>query len=151
MPLEAVMLQLIPAKGSAWLLPMVRSLSDEDIEQLRSDQELASVMERQISADPTRSLGQRHALLGWIWTELDNSDRRERHWKAAMEADRSNADYRYQYCQALLATGNFEEVLRQSALGLSLDGNGARFKNVADTARARLRTRTGRISESDRF
>lgn len=151
MSLEEVITRLIPADRSGWLLPMVRSLDDEDIEQMRSDRKLANVLEDRITSDPSRSVGQQHALLGWIWTELDDPNRREQHWKAAMEADRANADYRYQYCQALLATGDYEEVLRQSALGLSLDQNGDRFKKVADTARVRLRTRTGRGAEINRF
>ncbi len=148
---DELMTRLIPDNRSAWLLPMVGALDELDLEQLRSDQNLIAMMERRIYSDPTQTAAQQQALLGWIWTELDQPERRVQHWKAALEADRANTNYRFQYCQALLKTGDYVEVLKQSALGLALDPDGDRFKQLADTARLKLRTRSGRRSDTKRF
>ena len=104
--LQEVVTDLIPTDRTVLFLPMVRALSQHDVDLMRSDPSLISVMETRVLADATRSKGQQHGMMALIYQELaadrQFDDAIEKHWQAAVDADGGNSEYRYHYCRILL-------------------------------------------------
>jgi O-antigen ligase/tetratricopeptide (TPR) repeat protein len=151
MTLTEFISNVIPDNGSGWFIPMIRALDETDLNALTTDPELIEVLENRVASDPSMNLGQQQALLGWIWTELKHPQRRVQHWHAAVQADRASAEYRYQYCQSLIQVGDYEEAMKQAALGLSLDDDRNRFRLAAESAHRALRKQTAENRSFDDF
>ena len=140
MSLREVAEKLIPADRSILLLSMIRSLDADQLTQLRSDPQIHRFLEDRIQADSSRTPAQQHALIALIATALDQTDRAATHWTRAVDSDRENSNYRYQYCQTLLKRGNYEELFRQCSLGKSLELEGDRFNQMMESARNKMQS-----------
>lgn len=129
---------LIPDDRTELLLPMVRAFDQEQRDRLGSDTSFFHLMERRIFSDAKLDQARRHALLAWIATDLNRESAAIKHWRLAVATDKSNGDYRYQFCRSLMRDGELEEVFRQCSLGQALEPKGDRFRKMAETARSSI-------------
>ena len=129
---------LIPDNRTELLLPLVRALDKDQREKLSTDSSFFRLLERSVVSDATLSQARQHALLAWLGTDLERDQSAIKHWSHAVAADKSNVDYRYQYCRSLMRDREFDEIFRQCSLGQALEPNGDRFRKIAETARSNI-------------
>ncbi len=129
--------RLVPEDRMELMLPMIKSLSHEDIVKIRSDEKWFELIQTRMESDGTLTTGRRQAYLANIAEELERHELAVSHWKSAVEAEGRNVDFRFRYSQSLLKQGDFSGAIKQSSLGQSLEPGSERFQSIAETARKR--------------
>lgn len=132
---QEIITKLIPENRTVLYLPLLDAMSKASVDQLRQSDALTQSLQDRVLADPSRDAGQRHALAASIASRLDKPDLAAQQWEEAVQANGTNAVYRYEYCRCLIEQGSYDEAIQQARLGTSLGGDPAAFHKIDEQAR----------------
>ncbi len=125
-----VVFELIPEERTDLLLRYVQA-----IHQSEQTEFAAALLEHSLQSARQNKMideGERHALLGRMYSLAADEKASREHWSAALEHDPRNLNYRYEYAKSLIRCKDYDTAIRQAVLGQTLEPGSNRFKVLAD-------------------
>ncbi len=135
MSIRQIITDLIPPERTVLYWPLLDAMSNQNFARLQQSDELTPLWQDRVLADASRTMGQRHAMVATLAGRLDKPEHSMNQWRKAVQADGTNATYRYEYCRSLLQQNQYDEAVQQARLGESLGGDPAAFQRIDEQAR----------------